>query len=296
MTKHSPKSRFKKLSDRVGHKLFFNQWTPIFKFSKHFALPVSFEDFIKIVPPKDRFWADPFVISRDGTYYIFVEEFKYQERKGVIAVIELNADGKHFGSRVVLEKDYHLSYPFLFEENGELFMMPETSRNRTIELYRCVEFPMRWELETVILDDISAVDTTLLKHEDKYWLFTNEKLTGSGEDMDLLSIYYSDNLFNGSWTAHPANPVVKDIKSARPAGNFFCRDGRIFRPSQNCSKHYGYGITISEIIELTETRYHEEPIQTILPDFMDNVISAHTLNTEDGLIVADALIRRSKWI
>ncbi|MEL7147810.1 MAG: hypothetical protein AAFO69_15665, partial [Bacteroidota bacterium] len=154
---------------KLRNKFYFNQWSLLFSLEGPHKIPFSFDQFKPIIPPNDRFWADPFVVFRDGCFFIFVEEFLYGSNKGVISVIALTEDGAYADSQVVLSKDYHLSYPFLFEEAGELYMIPETSHNDTIELYKCVDFPLKWELETVLIDHIKAVDSTLIKHEGKYW-------------------------------------------------------------------------------------------------------------------------------
>ncbi len=71
-----------------------------------------------IEPPKDSFLADPFVIARDGKNYVFVEEYPYREGKGVISVLEIDPDGRIGTVQRVLERPYHLSYPFVFEHEG----------------------------------------------------------------------------------------------------------------------------------------------------------------------------------
>ncbi|MDW3192753.1 MAG: hypothetical protein R8G66_10320 [Cytophagales bacterium] len=259
-------------------------------------VPFSFDHFKPIVPPHDRFWADPFVIFRNGLYYIFVEEFFYESKKGVISVITLTEEGQYSSSKVVLNKDYHLSYPFLFEEEGDLYMIPETSQNATIELYKCVDFPLMWELEKVLIDDIKTVDTTLLKHDSKYWLFTNEKVVKDSQNWDVLNVFYSDHLLNAAWKRHPQNPVVQDIEASRPGGSIFSRSGQMFRPGQNCLKHYGHGLTINEVIHLTETSYKEKRVQSIYPDWAKNIISTHTINSVNQLTIIDVLVRRKKLL
>lgn len=248
----------------------------------------------RIYPPRDRFWADPFVIFKNNTHYIFFEEFSFRRNRGVISVIELKENGQHTKSKVVLSRDYHLSYPFLFEENGVLYMIPETSQNNTVELYKCAEFPMKWELETVLIDNIKTVDTTLFKRDGVYWLFTNEKVVENSENWNTISIYSSKDLLSGKWKPHPKNPIIKDTPSARPAGKLFKEGNRIYRPSQNCEKHYGYGMVINEINQLDENSYDEKSIQSINPDWSVDLISTHTFNFERKLTVIDALIKRKR--
>jgi hypothetical protein len=271
------------------------QWTLLFSFEENSAPPYSFSKLRRMVPPKDRIWADPFVIFKNNKYYLFVEELKFKKNKGCIAVIELTKEGEHSKSKVVLEKDYHLSYPFLFEEGENLYMIPETAHKNTIELYKCVDFPTKWEFQEYLMENIKTADTTLFKHDGRYWMFTNTKEVEGSENWDILNLYFSENLLNGNWQSHPLNPVVKNIKSSRPAGAVFRQNGRIFRPGQNCSKHYGYGITISEIIKLSTSQYEEREVQSIEPDWAPDLVSTHTINFASNLIVADALIRRRKW-
>ena len=89
----------------------------------------KFEDLNYMEPPGDRFWADPFPVRIDAKYYIFMEEFLYEAKKAHISVIEMDLDGTWKQPVKVLERDYHLSYPFLFEWRGQLYMVPETKRN-----------------------------------------------------------------------------------------------------------------------------------------------------------------------
>lgn len=282
------------LKQKLSNKFYFNQWSLFFSLEGPHKIPLSFQNFKPIRPPKDRFWADPFVLCRNGIYYIFVEEFFYKSKKGTIAMITLNEDGQYSDSKAVLSKDYHLSYPFLFEEDGEVYMIPETSQNSTIELYRCVDFPLKWELETVLIRDIKAVDTTLHKHDGKYWLFTNEKLVENSDNWDVLNIFYAENLLAGEWKRHPGNPVVQNVESSRPGGSLFRQAGKLYRPGQNCLKHYGHGFTINEITRLTETSYEEKTVQSVYPGWAKNLVSTHTINLVGKLTIIDVLVRRTK--
>ena len=52
--------------------------------------------------------------------------------------------------RTCLERDYHFSYPMVFEHDGDVFMVPESALNGTVELYRATRFPHEWTLEKVL--------------------------------------------------------------------------------------------------------------------------------------------------
>ena len=51
-------------------------------------------------------------------------------------------------------------------------MVPESSQNREIALYRCDRFPDRWKREAVLIEGITASDSTLIYHNDRFWMFT----------------------------------------------------------------------------------------------------------------------------
>jgi hypothetical protein len=278
----------------ISRKLYMPQWIILFNLDKTDKLILNFKDFKRMMPPKESFWADPFVIERNNRFYIFIEEFVFTENKGKISVIEMDQKGNYGKPMVVLETPYHLSYPFLIEEHGELYMLPETEENRTIELYKCTEFPRKWELQEILMDNIMAVDTTIYKKDNKYWLFTNVKDYKGTKMVNELMLFYSNSLFSDSWTPHPQNPIAIDHRFSRPAGCIFNDKGRIFRPAQDCSKHYGYGMQIREIKTLNEDVYEERLIQTIYPEWEKDVKCVHTLNFSKKLTLSDAMIVRKK--
>jgi hypothetical protein len=123
--------------------------------------PTALEHFTPLVPPADRYWADPHVVHVNGRYYVFLEEFMYETRRGHIAVLELDEAGRVTPPVTVLERPYHLSYPHLFRWEDTHYLIPETRANRTIEVYRCLAFPQLWERHAVLMHNVEAVDTTL---------------------------------------------------------------------------------------------------------------------------------------
>lgn len=285
-----------KIITKIYEFRYFNQWILLFKLNNERDISTSFFEFTRITPPKDRFWADPFVIYKNSTYYIFVEEFIYKDDLGTIAVIEMDEQGNFKDPYPILKKDYHMSYPFIIEDNGKLYMLPETKGNETIELYECTDFPLKWKPKEVLFNNIRAVDSTIFKHSGKYWLFTNiQENVGIFTSDDELFLFYSDSLLNGNWTPHPQNPIVSDVRYARPAGKIIVRNNRLFRPAQNCAKHYGHGIQILEILTLNEETYKEIRIQAIFPDWDKDMISTHTLNYDHKLTLIDAKIKTRKF-
>jgi hypothetical protein len=231
----------------------------------------------------------------DGKSYVFIEELVYSEIKGTICVITIDDKGNRSNPVKVLERPYHLSYPFLLEENGDLYMLPETAANRTIELYKCIQFPEKWELCHVIRNNVYAVDPTILKYNNKFWLFCNIREHDGASAQDELFLFFADSLTQGEWTSHPMNPIVSDVQCSRPAGAIIEREGRLFRPAQNSAKRYGHSVSIQEIITITENDYKESPYQEIQPNWALSIRAVHTLNLSSKMVVVDALVKRNQY-
>jgi hypothetical protein len=229
-------------------------------------------------------YADPFLFEHQGSHYIFFEAWQ-DGRDGVIRCLELR-DGVATDSQIVLARPYHLSYPHVLEWQGRIYMVPETAANRSIEVYRAVEFPGRWELDTVLMEKISAVDSTILSFGGKLWLFT-AGVTGPELRTSELSLFFADSL-RGPWIPHPKNPIVCDVRRARPAGPLFFHNGELFRPGQDSSKDYGYAVCLNRVEVLSTTEYRERPVSRILPDWLQGITACHTVGYDSRFEVRDA--------
>jgi hypothetical protein len=259
------------------------------------VLSNSYGNFKKLKPPKDKFWADPFVISTKSKYYIFIEEFIYKTKKGHITVIELDKEGNFLSSERIIERPYHMSYPFIFMINDSYYMIPETSQNKTIELFKCQDFPYKWEFTKKLMENLSAVDTTLFFHKNKWWLFTSIDETNniSGGSTELF-LFFSDDLFSDVWESHPCNPIISDVRTARPAGRIFKQNNKIFRPSQDCSIRYGKGFNLNQITILSETEYEEKLILKVDTEWDKDLKGTHTFNFDEDITIIDAYSYRRR--
>jgi len=253
---------------------------------------LDWKTFRPLIPPKDRYWGDPFVVERAGRPYLFVEEKMYARGRGHIACLELDANGGLVSQKVVLERDYHLSYPFVFEEDGNLYMIPESAENRTVELYRCERFPDRWVFAKTLLKDLYAVDATLLMHEGAAWLFANVKEAG-GSSLNALHLFRAADPLADEWVPHRGNPVVQDIGSARPAGRIFRQNGQLIRPSQDSRRRYGYALQFNQITRLDEGGYSERFVHRFAPP-RGRIRATHTFNQAGGITAIDAVMRRRR--
>jgi len=271
---------------------FLDQWYLLFEINSHSSF--SFSSFKEIMPPKDRFWADPHLIQRDDKYYIFIEELIYKKRKAHISVMEMDRNGHCKEPIQILSKDYHLSYPFVFEWNDNYYMIPETSEKRTIELYECINFPYEWKFRMNLMENVIAADTTLFYDQEKWWLFTGITENEGTFPLVELFLFYSEELFTKDWTPHPLNPVISDVKKARPAGRIFIDNGKIYRPSQDYSNLYKWGFGINEILQLSKNGYLEKEVVKINPDWNKKIEFIHTFAQAGSLTMIDACQKRWK--
>lgn len=248
-----------------------------------------------ILPPPDRFWADPMVwpAGQDG-WWVFIEEVLYAEGRGTLQALRVHRDGRWEAPVPVMARPWHLSYPFLFWWDGALWMVPESGANRRVELYRCTRLPDRWEKFTDLLTDIDLVDATLFAHDGRWWLLGNVSEPGADKHDELHAFHAPSPL--GPWTPHAANPVVADARVARPAGPVFERDGHLLRPAQVCVPEYGHALVLRRIEKLTTEEYVERTERRIDPGWLPGIACVHTLSHEAGLTAFDFLIRRSRLL
>ncbi len=279
--------------NRLRHKTTHTQWLLGIR-TRDPARPVwqDASGFRPLVPPRDRLWADPFLLRRDGVSHLFFEEQPFAE-KGVIAWAPLSADGRMGPREVVLEEPVHLSYPFVFEHDGHVWLVPESCATDNIVLYRADPFPTRWRREAVLLQGLHAVDSTLLQHEGRWWLFSNVSHP-HGSTWDELNLYYADTLL-GPWQAHPANPIVSDVRCARPAGRIVRSGGALIRPAQDCAAGYGAAVAFRAIETLTPDQYRERPIGRLEPTWQPGLGGAHTYAADEAFEVIDGLRHPLRW-
>ena len=248
-----------------------------------------------IIPPIDRFWADPFPMQIDGRFYVLFEELMFRAPKGRICGFELGEHGMVGDPVPVLECDYHLSYPYTFEWRGERFLIPESVANRTVQLYRAVKAPYEWTLERVLLTDVRLVDASVVEMDGRWWMFAGTVSRG-GSRCDELNIYYADSPL-GPWCPHRRNPVISNVRHARPAGRPFQIGDTWYRPAQDCSHRYGWGVTLRRIVRLDPSEFVEETVTTLTPDWHPSLLATHTVNAVNGLTVIDMERRRRKaWL
>jgi hypothetical protein len=220
-------------------------------------LDLSPKSFLLLSSPGSRFYADPFLFEHGGDTFLFFEDYDYAAGRAHISYVTLGPNGPS-EPVAVLVRPYHLSYPFVFAHEGRILMIPETSGNRSIELYEATSFPGTWQLRSVLVPNIVAFDVTVHRRGGRWWMFATV-VEHDSSSWDTVSVYWANTL-EGPWHPHPMNPVKSDVAAARPAGALIDADGRLLRPTQDCSSDYGSALSWCEVVELSETSFAERLI------------------------------------
>ena len=246
----------------------------------------------RLSDPGDRFFADPIALEHEGRLTLFVEDFCHHKQKGIISAVEFDASGPVGPVECVLEEPWHLSYPLVFKHAGEIWMIPESCENREVVLYRANPYPRRWTREAVLLRDIPLTDATIVQHEGLYWLLATLE---SPESLSAhLYVFFASDLL-GPWQAHRGNPVLRDAKTARSAGPIVRRDGRLWRPVQDCSHHYGAAVGLVEITRLDTSGYEQVVRNTLGPCREWPGRRLHTLSQAGGFEFIDGSANVLRW-
>jgi hypothetical protein len=232
-----------------------------------------------------HFYADPFPFTFEGRTFVLVEDFDHYLGRGIISAIPFDQSGQIGSAEPVLSEPWHLSYPFVFEHDGQVWMMPESAAARKVSLYRGAPFPSRWAHEVDLLEDVDAHDASIVKFGGKWWIFATLRDQFGGA-FDSLVLFFSDDLF-GPYLPHNSNPVLTNASQARQAGQFLLDRGRLFRPVQDCRGGYGRALGLAEVLSLNQHEFAQVVSTELRPDVNWPGRRLHTLNKFDNLECID---------
>lgn len=247
-----------------------------------------------LVPPVDRFWADPFLAREGERLWVFFEELSYAAPKGKIRCIAIDRSGEIGEPMDVLEESCHLSYPNVFQFQDQWYMLPESSQRGDLTLYKARNFPTEWEPVSQILKDVRLADATLHRQDGAWWLMAGSADSPGGTLDDTLHVYTAPDLF-GPWTAASACAVRSDPSCSRPAGPLFEWNGRWVRPVQDCRGRYGRALHLLEMEYLDKHGPREHLLASLSGDERAGVTCAHTYCRVGNDLAVDWLRWRVRW-
>ncbi len=230
----------------------------------------------------DRFFADPFILeTTEKTIILLAEEFIFSESKGkIVRLIIDKKDKKLLERTIVLNLNTHLSYPFIININGQIFICPENSQSGEVSLYLYDKKNHRAKFYKTLIEE-PLNDATITFHEGKYWLIA----TKQPYTQENAYLFVSNSL-EGEYSLVNNAPIAPGKKSARPAGNFFYYQYQLYRPAQNCTIRYGSGISIQKIEMISENNYKEHTLFQLIPSSFKYNLGIHTINFfENGCVI-----------
>lgn len=270
-------------------KFFFNTWNIGFVEEEAKVIIAGGEKELTVHwvkhPYKDRFFADPFILSVDSNEIkVLVEDFPYYTKRGEISMLTIDRKTYELKQKTgVLSQPYHMSYPFILrKDEGEILVLPEASQSGKLYYYTMNDETSMLENQRVLMEE-PLLDSTIVEFNNKWWLFCTKRGPASNKD---LYMYYSEKP-EGPWHPHPNNPVVTNEAMARPAGYFVKDESRLYRVIQKCDRCYGEAVQISRVNKLTEYDYSETFIRTLELKKSEYSLRFHTLNSLNGISVVD---------
>ncbi|MEE9321562.1 MAG: hypothetical protein V3U76_14035 [Granulosicoccus sp.] len=229
--------------------------------------------------------ADPFIFIHNGVEYIGYEHLDFTKGKGRNFIVNLK---EGFSKKRIMsyseELTCHQSYPYIFEDQGVLYCIPETSELTQVKLFRCGGTPYDWVECATLLKNFPGVDSSIVFIDDMYWLFTTPI-----HDQTILNLHYARSI-EGPYKAHTLNPIVKSTH-ARMAGIIFQHKNHWYRPAQDLSSKYGGAIILKKIELINDSAYRESSTLTLHPQepYSDGL---HTISIGNNKIIVDG--RRKK--
>jgi len=221
---------------------------------------------------RQRYFADPFPWPGSPDT-LLCEEYDNVSRLGRLVAVKLDANGIAVKIPVDLPVRGHLSFPFLFMDEGVVYLMPESSASKCLEIFRWDQQNGLWLSRAVVFDQRSVADATLFKKDGLFWISYTDITHNPHDNLHLL---YATTL-SGPWLRHPGNPVRRGLESSRNGGGVFKIDGRLYRPTQDCSHVYGGALRLMEITRWTTTAYEEKEVVRLPPSTRSYPDGVHTL-------------------
>jgi hypothetical protein len=177
-----------------------------------------------------------------------------------------------------------MSYPATFGAGGREYVLPEIAGWSPPVMHEIVDGRLEpaWTLR--VADDPRILDPTLIARDGRFYLFGNDRRTGS----NVLSLWSADAI-DGEFRLHPANPIRISPRGSRMGGNLVEQGGRLIRLGQDFSRDYGDGLIAFEVTELGPERYSERELGAIR---LTDRKGPHTLNFRDGEMVFDWYVDR----
>lgn len=238
-------------------------------------------------PGTGQYRSCPFGYFRNAQLNVLHEKFHRSTGMGAIARLRPKRDNNLKRSRTLLEGTGHLTYPYIVEQDGAMYVLPEQVSSGRTDLYLLEEGEAALTFHRTLLNE-PLFSPTLFRFEGRWWLFGTKKPLAD----TLLHAYYADT-FDGPFLPHPLNPVKVDIRSSRPGGTPFMADGELWRPARDRSDEHRTRIALNRVTALTPTSFSEETVKYIEPLIGRWSHGVRTISRAGGLTLVDGMWHRT---
>lgn len=207
--------------------------------------------FMPIAYSSKYWYADPITFCHEGKEYLFVEEYDRDTLKGQLAAAVLEPNGGNVAFHTILQEPYHLSYPMVFPWQDGIYMIPETSENRSINLYQAEAFPYQWRLVQAFDVGRELVDTVVLEKSDgALTLLTSEVSPENPLLVRFRKLVLKKDRDAVSLELLPEGEAAPYDLHSRTAGKIFEDGGRRILPTQHSTAvDYGHSLCFSELTD-----------------------------------------------
>lgn len=263
--------------DKVKKLFTGGEWRVAFKAKEDSAFQV-------VSLPKGLWAADPMLYKHGDKHYLFTEIYETAKKRAAIGYFEFINDVPVYQG-LIIENDYHMSYPCVFAYGDSIYMIPESSANNSLDLYKAIDFPKKWEKECTLIDGCDYVDTTVYIKDKVVYLFSYKKVK-EGWDLVTFTLDMKSKSLEEKDTLH----FTKNI--GRPAGCLIDNDV-LLRPAQDSSRKYGEAIILNEVVSLSP--YKEKLFKKLtISDFpiSKKAKRIHTYGEDDRFVVVDYFIEQ----
>ena len=220
-------------------------------------------------PKPVLFQADSFLFVKGDELFLFYE-LQHWDDPGVIAMVKTRDLRSWTAPVIVLRQPFHLSFPYVFEDNGQVYMVPESQESDAIHLFKADDAGLTSfsKVRTLLHQErkngihYNYNDSHIYAKDGTYYLFTSYQR----DWLYYQELYVTDDLLHGEFRRHPASPICTSNEFGRNGGSLITIDGRLLRVTQDCHQDYGTNVSLMEISRLSPTEYEEHLWrQNVLP-------------------------------
>lgn len=232
--------------------------------------------------------ADPFVFEYNGEVYIFAEIYNFDRWQGCLGYCKLE-NGKFSKWKEIIIENYHLSFPNIQLEHGEIYIYPESEQSETFYRYKAIEFPDKWIKEKILINNRRLVDSVFFTHNHKKYFMTYD-INKNPKELLLC------NVKNGNIDIDNCKMINNKDSEARLGGKILKINNDLIRVAQDCEEFYGKSLKFYKF-EFDGTNYDEKLLKEVNASDINlnkkgKFYGIHTYNSSDNYEVIDLKINK----